>query len=408
MKKMRPFVMMGATIGLAACTLSPVATTGGDGRILIKSEGAVETKDVPIQLAPDNGASASYRQAQATPTFGYGITYVARVPAVTVGSGLVMASDIKVDGNTAYIAYNTQGERFAGAVQILDISNRLQPRITREIQFTDLKVNKLFLDGKTLLFGGGANPDRYSFRSYVGKIALDNLDAGQIANSLRGLRSYATTGIAKHGNRYYVGVGARDGGLSVLDTDLKETAFLAYPDVRDLDKYESGVVAVAGMTDNANPTGKVLMVGENDKTSEIPIQNFRSDYAKSTVQANVHQAFLGLSQLGFQVVDLKSNATVFTLPNPTSDPNHVTNSVACDGNLVFVANGEYGFRVLTLGDTKATGAGFATLVGYHSLMGEAYDGKRYSANDLRYANGYLFVASGVGGVNVYKVEPNSK
>ncbi|MNY18365.1 hypothetical protein D3C86_1517420 [compost metagenome] len=222
------------------------------------------------------------------------------------------------------------------------------------------------------------------------------------------MRSYATTGIARHGNRYYVGVGARDGGIAILDTDLKETGFRPSPDVRDLDKYESGVVAVSGMTDNANPTGKVLLLGENDKDTTIPIQNFRSDYAKSTVQAVSHQAFLGLSQLGFQVVDLKSNETMFTLPNPTSDPNHVTNSVACDGKLVFVANGEYGVRVLTLGDTKVKGAGFATLVGYHSLMGEAYDGKRYSANDLRYANGYLFVASGIGGVNVYKVEPLAK
>lgn len=402
LKMMRPAAYLGVMLSLSACMLSPGTPVASGNGIIVKTDGSVEAKDVPIELEAEGTGTASYL-TQAKADFAYALTYVARVPAVTVGSGIVMASDIKVNGNTAYIAYNTQGERFAGAVQILDISDKAKPRITREIQFSDLKVNKLFLDGKTLVFGGGANPDRYAFRSYVGKIDLDKIDSAQIGSSIKGLRSYATTGITKHGNSYYVGVGARDGGIEVLNGDLAETSFLPYPDVRDLDRYESGVVAVSGMTDNSNATGKVLLVGENGKNTELPLQNFKSDYAKSTVQMNSHQAFLGLSQLGFQVIDLKSQATVFSLANPDSDVNHVTNSVSCEGDLVFVANGEYGFRVLTIADSQATGAGFASLVGYHSLMGAAYDGQRYSANDLRYANGYLFVASGAGGVNVYSV-----
>lgn len=405
-KSIHSLVCVAAALGLAACTGSPVAPAGGDAGIVVKSGGSVEAKDVPIQLEGE-GSSAGYR-AQAAPSFGYGITYVARVPAVSVGTGLVMASDIKVDGDTAYIAYNTQGEHFAGAVQILDVSNRAQPRITREIQFADLKVNKLFVDGKTLLFAGGANPDRYAFRSYIGKIALDDVNAGSIRGSLQGLRSYAATGIAKHGNRFYVGVGARDGGVEILDADLKKTAFVACPDVRDVNRHESGVVAVAGTTDSTSTAGSLLFLGQNGKEGATPIADFKSDYAKATVQTTSQLAFLGLSRLGFQVVDLASKATVFSLPNPDADLNHVTNSVSCEGDLVFAANGEYGFRVLSIADKKATGAGFASVVGYHAMTGATYDGQQYSANDLRYANGYLFVACGAGGMNVYRVTPNGK
>ena len=50
------------------------------------------------------------------------------------------------------------------------------------------------------------------------------------------------------------------------------------------------------------------------------------------------------------------------------------------------------------------GAAFGEVAGFHRLAGAQYDGKRYSANLVKYKAGSLFVASGLGGVNIYGLQ----
>jgi len=143
----------------------------------------------------------------------------------------------------------------------------------------------------------------------------------------------------------------------------------------------------------------VLLVEGGAIAKTISIPAFDSPEAKATVEVNGGYAYLGLSAKGFQVLDLGTRELVLALPNPDASPNHVTNSVSFDGDLIFSANGEHGLRVF-----RYTPPGAASLVGYYPYDGlRDGTGQRFSANQVAYRNAYLFVASGVGGVQVFQL-----
>ena len=101
---------------------------------------------------------------------------------------------------------------------------------------------------------------------------------------------------------------------------------------------------------------------------------------------------------------IKNSGTI-EIKNETPDDNplHVTNSVSSDGNLLFTANGEYGFRVLDV-DGNKTDSNFATVAGYYPYNGVTNsNGVNYSANHVVYKSGNLLVASGVGGVQIFNL-----
>jgi hypothetical protein len=261
--------------------------------------------------------------------------------------------------------------------------------------------------GSDLIFGGMANPDVFEGkRSFIGKINLYRPRASDIADSIVFLSSYAATGVTSYDDNYYVSLGAADGGIKILDNTmtpvqgtLDEIDLLA-DDIRDIEAFDDGVVALAGTTDSDTITASLLIIKDSVVDSSIPIENFDSPEAKATVEVNDNYAYLGLSAKGFQVYDMSSDSgsPLFTYDNPDADPLHVTNSISYYDNLIFSANGEYGFRVLdyTPSDTSAA------IVGYYSFAGLTDDeGQNYSANHIVYRRRCLIVAAGAGGVLFY-------
>ncbi|MDB5097189.1 MAG: hypothetical protein JWM80_1610 [Cyanobacteria bacterium RYN_339] len=395
-----------ATLALAAAVLSgcatqPMAATHkARPAIAVEMGGKVNLRTAQIQLQNDGKA----RHVAATAEFPYTLTNVAQVPPVTVGGETVQASDIVIsdDGNTAVIAHNLAGDKWAGGIQVLDIHDPTAPRVIQQIKFPSMDVNALALQGTTLYFAGAADPDRWYFKSYVGKFDITNPTSGQIGDSLRGLRSHAATSLSLSKGSLYVGVGARDGGVEKLDAStMAGTGFTALDDVRGLAVGAAGTFALAGTTDGTATEGRLKLLGAGD--AGINLGDFASAYAKATIEVNADGlAALALSKKGLELRDSGTGALKFALDNPSDSEKEATNGATMDNDLVFTANGGYGFRVLQVLDRTATGDAFAHVVGRHELAGAAYQGQTYSANMVRYRAGHLFVATGVGGVNVYR------
>lgn len=211
-------------------------------------------------------------------------------------------------------------------------------------------------------------------------------------------------------DQYYVSVGADDGGIKILENNLEPVeGSLTSPDIladdiRDIEAYDSGVIALAGTTDSVEveTNGRIMIIKGNTVDNEIEIPGFNSPEAKATIEVNENYAYLGLSAKGFQVCDLIEENILFTFDNPDDDPLHVTNSISYDENLIFSANGEYGFRVL---DYSPPGTS-AEIWGFYSYSGLTdSEGQNYSANHIAYKGRNLFVASGAGGVLVYQLSP---
>ena len=201
--------------------------------------------------------------------FEYNIKQISQIRPTTVNNHTVQANDILISGNKAYVAYNTAGAVFDGAIQILNKIGK-KVRLEKEIQFKDMDIICLSQQGNELIFGGMANPDVYEGkRSFIGKINLKGPKASEIVTSFVFLSSYAATGVTKLDNQYYVSVGALDGGIKILDNNLEsvhgtlETPDVLVDDIRDIEAYDSGVIALAGTTDSEATIGRILIIKED-------------------------------------------------------------------------------------------------------------------------------------------------
>jgi hypothetical protein len=362
------------------------------------------------------------------------IKYIARVLPVDVDGATVQANMVRIDGDLAFIAYNTAGDVFRGAIQIIDISTESRPKVRNTFIFPELDINSLCVDSGKLLFGAAASPDfdtTFHSRTFVGTITIDapETESAIIAalkplNQVPGVPlsgSYSVTAITRAGDYYYVASGALDGGIVRLGLtlDLASGTFEPYADVRDICGYSGGVFALKGTADDlAHPVNGAILYSKDDGTSWTPldIPAFGSPYKKATLDLSTvphalfgdedASLFLGLSEAGMKVMSWKSGALTsrFSAANPlTGDPGLLadTNGINFDSLVIFSANGNYGFRVF---QTDPGNTPFAAVMGYHDMRGSTYGGVHYSANDIAYRGGFLFVATGAGGVNVYTVK----
>jgi len=337
---------------------------------------------------------------------GYDVTLVARISAVLVDGDDVQANDIVISGNKAYIAYNYAGEPFKGAVQIVDISDKDEPEILEEIKMPSMDVNALYIDGSNLIFGGAADPDIWGYKSFIGKISTRKISPTDIAASITELPSHAVTGITKKNSYYYATVGAADGVLLKLNKSFGVAESIDLSDGRDIEEYDGGLVVISGTTDNPAANGKISIVSKNlDIEEELSVTDFGSDYHKATIEIyDKDMALLALSKAGMKVLDLDNGSrVVYELPNPqTADVAFpYTNSVSSDKELIFTANGEYGFRVLYNEDEDFENVSVA---GYFPFNDPELDDLNYSANHIEYKSDHLFVACGVGGVQIFYLD----
>ncbi|MDD3268515.1 MAG: Ig-like domain-containing protein [Syntrophomonadaceae bacterium] len=435
---------------------------GLKGNISISSSdtlaGKIASKNGEVTLSNPTNASQQGLMSSMTinpPNFEYDIRYVAQVMPVTVDSVTVdgqetpqtvtvQANDLLIDENRAFVSYNYRGATFAGAVQIIDISDAEKPRALNELKFNNMDINAVCYDKELnqLLFGGGADPSVFGTgqTSFIARVNVDNITVDDIINSITPLPSSCVTSISKQGNQYYVGVGAHNGAVVVLDGNMQQVGVRNINDVRDIESDGQGFVALtAGLKDELGGwvyPGKLISSLEDNSGSDIIVDEFSSPECKSTLALRTGGdkvledenalAFLALARDGFQVMKMggvdHGNQSVYSLANPSEPVDSDTVGVAYDGGLAFLANGAYGFQVLRIngmaqdpvsGAKFIDPAQFAELVGYHQLSGGIYDGNYYHANNIAYKKrdiirnnqtteqNLLFVAVGDSGVNIY-------
>ncbi len=431
--------------------VSPAASSLEDN-ISISDSGDIDIKDKQEVLLTSPPTPSGVKGTKAVTDFEYNISYVAQVLPVTVDNvnvnGVsktvtVQANDIFIDQNRAFVSYNCRGATYAGAVQIIDISDAEHPSVLNELKFNNMDINAVYYDSSSnqLLFGGGIEPGvlQSGRTSFVARIDLDHIQVSDIANSITGLPSNCVTSIGKKGNLYYVGTGAAGGGIIVLNSSMVQVNNRDVDDVRDIASYDDGFVALTARFPSDSDVPGKLITSLTDTSSDIIVEPFCSPEHKSTIDLYAGSekilededalVFMALADEGFRVVKMGGddycNQVVYSLPNPTMDSQNYdpdTVGVAYDGGLIFLANGDYGFQVLKVnGMAENPGTGekyidpgqFADLVGYHELTGSIYDGQYLRANNLDYKKrvvsegrcsaeqNLLFVAVGDCGVNIY-------
>ena len=171
---------------------------------------------------------------------------VAELTPPTVGGQVVQASAVDIKGDRAYVSYNMRGETYLGAIDVIDLSNRDEPRMLSEAIFLDADIHSLSFDRNKVYAAQATRESGSPFPAAIevistrrGKLVLD--DVARIS-----LTSFAATSVATDRNNLYATSG-NTGGLAIFDkSSLEQLGYIALHDARWVDTEGGNIVVMQG------------------------------------------------------------------------------------------------------------------------------------------------------------------
>jgi hypothetical protein len=320
------------------------------------------------------------------------------------------ADDIFVKGTNAYVSYNVPGATALGAIDQLNVTTPTAPVRTATFNSTLADINGVYVDSSNNVYaigGDGVNG------SLLYQLSVSS-NAFSAISTTTYLPSFAGTGVRVWGSSLYTLTGDT-GGLNIFTPGSQTTTAVpttAISDARGMDQKGTSnlwVVAGGGNLYEMNAAGAILNTLTYAGANNIA-ESKSAVHVSSTVMA------VSLGSQGAALVCMTDKNKIVTIPAPVVNglaaTSTVTNSVTFGNGLLFVANGLAGVYVYSItnplinnlvggltGTNSACGSMELTFQGSMDL-GSA---NQYSANNVYYLNGILYVATGAGGFKVITV-----
>ena len=357
------------------------------------------TDNTPAYIFGDT-AKKTLKSGNGAMTSSVTIQLIAALSPPEYNGEVLQASHVRIVDHYAYVTYNTQGPRYLGGVDVVDISSPSAPELVSSVIFINEKTNKgkdvssvdvnSSSSSNSILWITGADETRDS--AFAERFELNSSNQFDSAQSVNfSLKGYVGTDVRYYNNKVYVTSGT-GGGLTVLDNQMKEVSFMNIENARSVDINKDFEIAFGG-----NP-GHLYNPGIWDKE----IGGSADPEAKSILRLYNKFALVALGEQGLKCYDISSGSpstVISALPAPTvpegkSAGDYVTNGVSVtDNGWVYVANGAGGLDVAKI-DTD----------GKLTWMGNIYLGA--SVNFVESNSNYVFVARGVLGLKILKVTEN--
>jgi len=340
------------------------------------------------------------------------LTLVAEVDPLEYEGTKLQATEIRIHGSKAYVSYNTAGEVFLGGVEVFDISDADEPVLISSVVFTDTDVNGLAVKGSDLYLAAATSAEGYDSPAILRVIKLAG---GKLSDDIsnKDIVSYAATDVEVYGSDVYVTSGADDGYTTILDqTSLEVSNSIAMDDARSIDSDNGDIAVIAGSNGVDGVSAQLMTF---DKTTGELQNSYDLDgasikHAKSTIEVKKDKAILAMGNGGTQLVCLATGEVLKTIDLPVvaglDASLTVANAATAYKRSVFMGNGEAGVYLAVDDeniDSKGCDASTLEVIGKLELDLTA-DGLTQSVNHIVYRNDVLFVAAGLGGLKVLKVE----
>ncbi|NER11356.1 Uncharacterized conserved protein [Muriicola jejuensis] len=327
------------------------------------------------------------------PAGNYPMTMIGQVLPPTFGPVTSLtAAHVYVEDDFAYVAYNTAGEDYSGAIDIVDVTDPNNPKITSRLVYTNADINSLQYHQGFLYAVGGLDATASftaSSNSFITKIPVFNGVMDTNAGIIYGFQpGDNATDIVVEKNEAFVTSG-KNGSVTIYDTkDLTIKKEEAYTDLRSLALFDNRLalldadLGIRILDDNLKPK------------MEIPVDSDFGLYTKRTVDFDGDKIIVAEGAKGAGVYSYDSGTLLQYIPiitDPLQPPTGdiVNNAVAINGEMVLMANGGAGLSISNdEGDTKKP-------YGVIQLGG--------SINYVQTKGDYAFAASGQEGLQILKL-----
>lgn len=323
----------------------------------------------------------------------YPLTLVARVDAPSSSGGENLgASHVHVDGNYAYVSYNTVGEGYAGAIDIVDVRDPTDPKLASRLYYTNADINALEYNDGFIYAVGGVDSEmsvRANTNSFLVKIPVSNgimNVSGELSYGFQ--EGFNATDVKVTPNSVIVSSG-KDGYLtSYKKSDLAIQIEAPFADLRSIAIDNDNLAILDG-------SNGVRFLDENfTTTQEIAIDSDFGNFAKRTLVISESEVIVSEGSKGAGIYNkstgsLKKHLPILINPEGVAQSDIVTNAVAVNENVLLMANGGAG---LSLSEEQGNDT---EMVGVLDLNG--------SVNFVASKGDYIFAASGTKGLQIVKL-----
>lgn len=330
----------------------------------------------------------------------FALALVSEVSSPSFDGEKLRSTHVAIEGSYAYVSYNTEGDKYLGGVDVIDISDINNPKLVVSAQLPDVDVNALQVDGNKLLIAGAANRDVFAELSTSAWSSFLTLNNGMLGSNyeFQNLPGPSALDIisGKQGANFVVS-GGMSGVLAKLNKQNGNVEMsITIPDLRSVKENGTKVIALSG-------TG-VLKVYNESLVHEKDI-SVESNTAESKRTMDLHQnmAIVPQGKNGFGIYNIQSGNLIkqHGIPNYSGndlnlDPEDVVvNAVSVNSDKLFTANGGAGIAIYNFSGES----GSANLLGTASFNGMDLT----SSNFVISKNNFVFVASGRGGLKILKM-----
>ena len=383
---------------LTACADQTTVFTDPQDEIVLENSQTVLENSVNFDNAGVldiyEGATASGKSAKNFNDLAgdYPLTLVAQIAPPSRDGSELTAAHVVIEGEYAYVAYNTVEDGFSGAIDIIRISDPNDPRITGRLFYLNVDVNSIAYENGFIYIAGGVDSEqstRATDNSVLARIVSNNgtfdIDAGiEYAFQI----GYNATDIKIMGNSLFVSSGKDGTIVNYNKADLAVINEAPFFDIRAI-AIKDNDIAVLDASKGISLLNQDLAI-----TKEIAIDSDFGEATKRTLDFFGDHIAVSEGAKGAGLYDLNSGGFVkhlpiMTSPNGVETADIVTNGVATNEELLFIANGGGG---LSLAEERG---GNPELVGVIELDG--------SINYVQSRGDYLFAAAGKGGFQIIKL-----
>ena len=337
-------------------------------------------------------SSSQNKQSQENaPVLNIALEQIATVGSPIANGENLRANHVDINGNFAYVAYTKEGDPFLGGIQVIDITDKYNPRVVEEMT-APADINALFVQDNQLYFTGATeNLKLGEYHSVLGKFDVSG-------NSLKfvsdvGLTGYTGVDVIPHGNSVLVLTGNVGNIASFGPDNLNLENEVAYSDLRSAASHNGKLVVLSG------EEGLLVLNSQLQTEQKISLARM-SDGSKRTIAFYKDQILISEGKNGVGLYNLESTSETSRLPvntlpeNEVAAENKVTNAVSTTGDYVLMANGGSGFGITKLDDK-------------HAISQEGIIDINGSVNYVKAVDNFIFVASGTG-LQILKINRQSQ
>lgn len=329
----------------------------------------------------------------------YPLTLVAQIdpPTFQNGGERLTASHVHVVDNYAYVSYNTSEDGYAGAIDIVNVSDPHSPRVTSRLYYLNADINSIKYENGYVYVVGGVDSEksvRATSNSFLVRIPASggrfNISAGLQYGFQEG---YNSTDVVLTDTSIMVTSG-QDGSLTVYNkADLTVQNELPLSDLRSV-AISGEDIALLDASKGVTIVDKGLSIKK-----EIAINSDFGSNTKRTLSFSDEKIVVAEGSKGAGVYNAGSGSLIEHIaipidPEGVAEGDKVTNAVALNEEALLMANGGAG---LCLSEDQGDNT---DLIGVIALEG--------SINYVASKDDYIFAASGKSGLQIIKLNrPNA-